>query len=206
MDHLLAFRVADKAHPKVHRISLDPATIEALQGQSAHAPAVIVVRKAAMIAGMKAGMIDPVDVVSLAHGDWSNAVLIQLDEEEVERQSAWQAAGDSEFLVQVEQGAPNLAKLAAETVAAIRKAGVDGELVEGSGGRWVNRPLNTFTLKAQPRAGNLHFTLYGNPQTYDASDFLLKDQNSYSRGWVKTSKDVTQLAELVQISHARRRR
>jgi hypothetical protein len=69
----------------------------------------------------------------------------------------------------------------------------------------VNRPLNSFTLKAQPRKGNLQFTLYGNPETYDAGEFLRKDQNSYSRGWVEEFGDVPKFAMLVTEAHSRRK-
>lgn len=206
MNFPVVFKTRASQAPTAHSISVDPVAVEKLREHSGNGPAVIIAREAAMVVGMKAGMVDPNDIISVTPGDWSNAILILLGDAEESAISEHQAVGDAAFISQVEQNAPDLKKLALDTLAAIRKAGVDGELVEVGGGRWVNRPLNTFTLKAQPRAGNLHFTLYGNPQTYDADGFLLQDQNSYSRGWVKESKDVAQLAELAQLSHARRRR
>ncbi len=202
MEYPIAFKTRRGGALDVQRVSLNPTDMEKLRSRSAEAPAILVARRAAMIVGMQAGMVDPADVVALADGDWSNALLILLPDEVPN--DAMQDVGDAAFIAQVEKNAPALAKLAAQTVAAIRKAGVQGELVEGGGGRWVNRPLNTFTLKSQPRVGNLAFTLYGNPETYEAGEFLLKDQNSYSRGWVKGPQDVARLAELAKQSHARR--
>jgi hypothetical protein len=53
------------------------------------------------------------------------------------------SAGDAKFLAEVKRRAPDLAMLADRTVAAIRAAGIEGELVENQSpkqkGRWINR-------------------------------------------------------------------
>lgn len=113
-------------------------------------------------------------------------------------------SGDDEFVAYVRSYAPGLTDLARATVQAIRSAGVPGELVEATGRRWVNRPVNSFTLKPQPRVRNLQFTLYGEPRSYNEGDFLLNDQNSYSRGWVRTKEDGERLARLALKAHRRR--
>ncbi|HEV2748690.1 MAG TPA: hypothetical protein VGW34_15520 [Allosphingosinicella sp.] len=156
---------------------------------------------------MSAGIVDVADVVAVTKGDWNDAVLVVLQQSQPTRdvRAHKHESGDPAFLSEVRRTAPNLADLAARTVTAIRALGVDGNLVKSRLGRWVNQPLNSFTLKAQPRAGNLHFTLYGNPSSYEAEGFLLQDQNSYSRGWVRNPDDVNILARLVQQAHTRRR-
>jgi hypothetical protein len=74
-------------------------------------------------------------------------------------------------------------------LAEIRAAGIEGDLhLEGH--RWVNRPLNTFTLAIQTRKRDFHFTLYGGPERFGVTDFIKSDQNGYSRGWVRTSADI----------------
>jgi hypothetical protein len=113
-------------------------------------------------------------------------------------------AGDVEFLTEVKRTAPNLHEIAQYTLQSIRRAGVDGALHK-EGPRWVNRPKNSFTLKIQPRVGNLFFTLYGNPDAFDAGDFLKRDQNSYSAGWVKNDRDADLLAKLSKLAHNRKR-
>lgn len=113
-------------------------------------------------------------------------------------------SGDDDFVAFVRSYAPGLVDLARETVAAIRAAGVPGEMVEATGRRWVNRPVNSFTLKPQPRVQNLQFTLYGEPRTYGEDDFLRTDQNSYSRGWVTSIDDGRRLATLAAKAHRRR--
>jgi len=111
---------------------------------------------------------------------------------------------DKEFFSTLTKYNTHLAKLARETIDLIRSSGVTGELVEDSNGRWVNRPINIFTIKVQPRAENISFTLYGEPDIYNLDDFLRKDQNSYSRGWIKDSTDVKKFAGLAKDAHARR--
>jgi hypothetical protein len=215
MERPVALKLRTANATEVHQVSFDPAAVGQFRTISGkEVPAIVVTQRAALLAPMSAAMIDAADVLAISDGDWANAILVVLPENkktekgalaiEQPRQSA--DGGDAKFLEQVQRTASNLADLAAQTIAAIRGAGVDGELVEGGGGRWVNRPLNTFTLKAQPRVGNLQFTLYGNPDSYNADGFLLKDQNSYSRGWVRKQDDVGRLAELVRVSHARRTR
>jgi hypothetical protein len=202
MEYPIALKLINSDIPTIYRMSIDPALVEQLRSsQTGSVPAIVITRKASILPTMSTCVIDGADTVVIGEGNWADAILIVLSE----RHRAANE-GDSKFLSHVKHNAPSLAELATQTVAAIRAAGVDGELVEGSGGRWVNRPLNTFTLKAQPRVENLQFTLYGNPETYDGNDFLRKDQNSYSRGWVREANDVEVLAELARQSHARRKR
>src|SRR5690606_3932318 len=69
---------------------------------------------------------------------------------------------------------------------------IDGslDLVENSAGRWINGSVNFTTIKPQPRNKDLQFTLYGNPDKFDDPEFLKQDQNSYSRGWIRSQEDV----------------
>ncbi len=208
MEQPLAF-VLTKAEGLIsHSVSIDSHAKSQLGTLPNSGPAIIVARKAVVVAEASAGMFDLSDVVSYTPGAGADAVLIVLPRRETTEVTppSKGSSGDEKFLAHVKHRAPQLAELARETLVAIRNAGVEGELSEGTGGRWINKPINTFTLKSQPRAGNLHFTLYGNPHTYSAGDFLRKDQNSYSRGWVKDRADAEQLAKLAKESHSRPRR
>jgi hypothetical protein len=158
---------------------------------------------------MAAGLVDADDLIAVVQGDWQNALLLVVPDTTVTNppQEAG-GKGDDRFIQDAHRRAKfgSLANLAADTIKAIRAAGVDGDLVEQGSGRWVNRPVNTFTLKIQPTAGNVAFTLYGNPDTYEAGDFLRPDQNSYSRGWVRSKGDIQTLARLAMQAHSRRQR
>lgn len=202
----------ERAGRAVHAVRLDPeigAKLEAL-GHEGSRPAVIITRKAALVFDMAAGLVDADDVIAVVQGDWQNALLLVVPDTAVANSSAHEAGGkgDDRFIQDAKRRSKSdiLVNLAADTLKAIRAAGVEGDLVEQGSGRWVNRPLNTFTLKVQPTASNLAFTLYGNPDTYDANDFLLPDQNSYSRGWVRTKADIGVLARLAVQAQSRRRR
>lgn len=210
MERPVALKLLEPTAATVHRVSLEPMLMERLKVPAARTtPAILVVRGAAVFPDLSVGMVDAADIVAATEGDWANALLVVWDQgiqQTTKEKTQVQSAGDAQFLKRVERDAAELATLAYQTLLAIRTAGVDGELVEVRGGRWVNRPLNTFTLKAQPRVGNLQFTLYGNPDSYDADNFLRQDQNSYSRGWVRNADDADRLAELARLSHARRSR
>jgi hypothetical protein len=162
------------------------------------------VRGATILADKGVAVIDGTNVVAAIDGDWTDAVLVVLPESRPTRHPIVASDGDGAFLEEVKRAAPHLLDLAERTIRTIRAVGVTGDLRKSKLGRWVNHPLNTFTIKAQPRVGNLHFTLYGDPTTYDAGSFLRKDQNSYSRGWVRDSKDAAMLAKLAREAHERR--
>jgi hypothetical protein len=208
MDNPIALKLIPSQPVTIHRVTIDRVQAAQLKNSDGGVwPAIVVTHNAAILPSMSAGMIDAANVVAVLDGNWADALLVVLPTEAADKNSnVSEVKGDAGFLADVEGSAPDLASLAAKTISAIRAAGVDGELVKTRLGRWVNQPINTFTLKAQPRAGNLHFTLYGNPETYSAGDFLLKDQNSYSRGWVRSPADVRLLANLARQSHDRRNR
>jgi hypothetical protein len=197
----LAMQVLDKTGT-VHRVSIDERLGAELDGAE-KAPAVLVTRNAAFIDDMELAAVHPKDVIAVVQGDWQNALLIVAPDGQ--QPKAKRRSGDQRFVEEASNRSqsPELAELAAKTVEAIRAAGVDGELVPKGDGRWVNSPLNTFTLKVQPRVGKIQFTLYGNPDTYDAGQFLLADQNSFSRGWVLSAGDIQRLATLAKEAHAR---
>jgi len=213
MTHPIAFQISATDQPHTHTVRIDPSAAKRLKptlggtgGQSA--PAVLVVRKAEILTDLSLGIFSPADVVSVSDGDWDNAILVVLSDGDATEPSIRPEpanSGDQAFIDEVERNAPALMDLARKTLSSIRAAQVDGNLVKTTLGRWKNEPLNTFTLKIQPRKGNIQFTLYGNPETYRAGDFLRSDQNSYSRGWVTNDADVVKLAELTRQSHARRK-
>lgn len=211
MSVLIAMNVLkERSGRAVHNVRLDPEIGAKLEPAGHHAsrPAVLVTRRAALVGDMAAGLVDANDVIAVVQGDWHNAVLLVVPEISPPASPVLAAAGkgDDRFIQDAEKRAKSdsLATLAADTLKAIRAAGVDGDLVEQGSGRWVNRPTNTFTLKVQPTAGNIAFTLYGNPNTYEADGFLLQDQNSYSRGWVRSIADAQILARLAAQAHSRR--
>jgi len=149
-------------------------------------------------------MIDAADVIASSGGDWADAILIVLPEAVAGERVPAATASDAMFLEEVQRKAPKLTRLAEETISAVRRAGIDGQVEQSKGGRWVNRPVRTFGLKVQPRAGNLQFTLYGEPTTYDSDGFLSQDQHGYSRGWIRNSGDIGRFTELARLSHLRR--
>lgn len=206
MDRPIAFKVLPLGEAKLFRVRAEPLDVASIKAQSA-APAVVVSRKAAMLTDLEAGIIDAADIVAITEGDWSNAILIVTGDEPstaVAEAAQKIPKSDEAFLQSVHEVAPSLVDVARATVEAIRSAGVRGQLIEKTKGRWVNSPVNSFTLKVQPRKKNLQFTLYGNPSSYQHNGFLLQDQNSYSRGWVNNVADAETLAKFVSQSHARR--
>ncbi len=208
MDRPIAFKVFSAGEVKLFRVRAEPLDVASIN-RPALAPAVVVTRKATILADLEAGIVDAADILALTEGDWSNAILVVTDDEpakDVVSVDQRLPKKDEAFLQSVQEVGPSLSDLARVTVEAIRSAGVVGQLVEKTKGRWVNSPVNSFTLKVQPRKQNLQFTLYGNPSSYQHNDFLHQDQNSYSRGWVNNVADAKMLAELVSQSHARRTR
>lgn len=207
MQDPLAITLVDGTPVEAHTIRLDSSLRSKIMSKAnSKGPMVVVVESATLLHDISTGVIDFAKIVSVSGGDGDTAVLLVVpsSQSSITKVKPIQNLGDGAFLDYVKKNAPQLQELAAQTISALRKGGIDGSLIE-EGPRWVNRPLNTFTLKAQPRVGNLHFTLYGNPDTYDAGDFLLRDQNSYSRGWIKTEADISRLVQLLQMSQSRRK-
>lgn len=142
-------------------------------------------------------------------GDRSNAMLIVLPNRDAAQTTHISPShvldtDDSAFLMSLTQFPKELSHLAKETISKLRKGGIDGQLTQGSGGRWVNRPVNTFTIKVQPRKGDIQFTVYGEPHVHAAGAFLLKDQNSYSRGWIRNSEDIATFVSVVNRAQSLR--
>lgn len=212
MERPVALRLSHGIPINAYPVSVDPEIVQKIKPLSRkYGPAIMIVRDAEIIAGISTGVIDSAGVISVIEGDWSEAILLvvpYLANEKIEpsKKPSLPNSGDARFLASVERDAKNIAPLARQVLSAIRESGVDGELVEKKNGKWVNYPLNSFTLKAQPRVGNLHFTIYGNPDSYNNDGFLLKDQNSYSRGWVRSLDDAYKLAGFVKQSHLRKSR
>lgn len=208
MDRPIAGKLKAPESLEAHFVSFEPALADALRtGGRGGGPAIVVAQKGAVLRDLSVVMIDAADVIAVRDGDWSNAILVYApDATPRNPEQNMEEGSDMQFLSKVKLNAPELLDLAEYTIVAIRAAGVEGELEEDGSGRWVNRPINCFTLKAQPRVGNLQFTLYGDPEQYHAGDFLRADQNSYSRGWVRSRADAARLVELVRLAHARRKR
>lgn len=200
----VAFSLRSGVAPEVHAIQVDESVASRLRVRSlARGPAVLAVTAVEMLGKMGAGVFDADDLELLADGDWSNAVLLVVPRPPVGCGAS--QAPDTEFLDRVARDTPELVKLAQTLIKAVRTAGIEGNLrLEGQ--RWVNRPLNTFTVAIQPRARNFQFTLYGGPERFGVTDFIRSDQNGYSRGWVKTEADVAKFAELAKIAYDRKAR
>ena len=171
-------------------------------------PAILVAKAALDVSGSSTVLVDRPDISAVYNGDASHAILLILPQGgEVQIVGdATNADGDTEFLREARLSAPHLAPLAESIIASIRSKGVEGSLIRKSSGRWINDPVNSFTLKIQPRAKNIHFTIYGNPWTFEDESFLKRDQNSYSRGSVCDFPDVERFARLVAESYSRRSR
>ena len=211
MHRPIAFKLRPTDAAQVYRVGSEPIDIATLSS-ACNGPAIVVARKASILDELTTGLVDASEIVCAQEGDWNNALLIVVgDAFDVQESTNVQVrtsakSGDDAFMSALSNTAPHLAQLGRQIITLVRSQGVTGELVEKTKGRWVNSPLNSFTLKAQPRAGNIQFTLYGEPDSYNAGEFLRKDQNSYSRGWVKDASDAKTLASLVRQAHARRER
>ncbi len=197
----------------VYNVNIDPHFVHKVNlCKPESTQAIMVVQEAAVFPNLNAGMIDTKNILAIHEGNWENAILVVLPKivstgfVEHRRVAQLQSSptGDNQFMAHVRQLAPGLQGVAKRVLSDIRAAGVAGELVERGAGRWVNSPLNTFTLKVQHKVNNLAFTLYGNPESYISNGFLHKDQNSYSRGWIKNFEDAETFVGLVKQSHARR--
>lgn len=210
METPIAFKISGRAAAEAFTVTIDAEAVSqhATQPPSVDGmPAVVIVRHAEVITRIAAGVFDAKDILAVVDGDYARATLIVVPSDEsssnIEEGASWRT-GDEEFIEAVRASAPHLVELASTTIAAIRAAGVPGQLEESPGGRWVNKPVNAFTIKAQPRVANLRFTLYGNPESYETGNFLKRDQNSYSRGLVFNADDANRLADLASKAHARR--
>ncbi len=205
MNEPVAMRILQGDAVEVHRVTINPTLAKGLRPSSHRfGPAIIVVREISVVPAQSAGLLDTSSIIGVVDGDWSNAILVVAPSSEEENKAFAVPRGDEAFLNSVASGSPGLSNLAQKTVEALRAGGVDGELIQDKSGRWVNRPINMLTLKAQPRAGNLAFTIYGSPDAFDAGEFLRRDQNSYSRGWISSEDDIDQLVRLAKLSQARR--
>lgn len=205
----VAFKLTPDDKAKAFRVRAEPIDASKLN-RSKGGPALVVSRKVTILEELATGLVDADDILLVQEGDWNNALLIVVEDiapaetASVATSKSEHDIGDEAFIAALSNSAPHLIDLGREIIRLIRENGVTGELVENTKGRWVNIPLNSFTLKAQPRVSNIQFTLYGEPKIYDAGDFLLKDQNSYSRGWVKNHADAMKFSGLVKAAHARR--
>jgi len=202
----IAVKLGEAITPRAYSAAFDADAVEKLR-RHAHlkGPAIVAVRGLRVLEDVEVAVLDPEQVAAIADGDWQNAILLVLDPLAANPAHGVEKDGDAEFLEAVSREAPRITKLAKQTLESVRKLGVTGSMTK-EGSRWVNRPLNSFTLKIQSRVENLHFTIYGNPDSYDAVGFLLKDQNSYSRGWVRTPDDIEKFASLAAEAHSRRER
>jgi hypothetical protein len=205
MSDPIAFTLRPGSAPAVYPIRLDEAVASRLRGRAvAGGSAILVVSDVAMLDKMAAGVFDANDVQVLANGDWSNALLLVMPRRAAPPPAVEQEP-DREFLDRVARQTPELVGLAQKLIGAVRAAGIEGSLrLEGH--KWVNRPLNTFTVTVQPRARNFQFTLYGGPGRFGVTDFIKSDQNGYSRGWVKIEADVPKFVELAKIAYDRKPR
>lgn len=207
MDRPMALKMTDAPTLMAQRVRVDPTAVEKMvPGGGSETPAIIVTRAATILSEISATVIDEADILAVSHGNWDDTLLIVLPSQPAayEPPLLEPMEGDAAFLADVKRTAPGIEGLATETIAAIRAAGVKGALIKSRLGKWVNHPVNSFTLKAQPRVGNIHFTIYGNPGSYDQGDFLRQDQNSYSRGWIRTANDIKRLALLAKQAQYRR--
>lgn len=204
MSQPIAFKLTTGQAFPVHAISLDKAVAARLTARaSTITPAVLAVTNVAMLPEISAGIFDDDDVQVLVPGDWSRAILVVLPAQVASANNGEEP--DADFFDWVKREAPDLSDLAHELVQAIRNKGIEGSL-QLEGQRWVNRPLNTFTLAVQKRVKNFQFTLYGGPERFGKSDFLKSDQNGYSRGWVKSRSDIGTFVALASIADERKRR
>jgi hypothetical protein len=208
MDRPVAYKVKSEGRLEVHRVEM--ARLASNQGTSGM-PAIVVVSRAVLLSEIAAGMIDESDIVFARDGDWQNAILVVAPKESDQGNHAREVehgltSGDEQFLDSIPVEIPELRNLGQTLLSSLRSSGMPGTLTEAGNGRWVNTPINSFTLKVQPRKKNFQFTIYGNPDTYDHGGFLLSDQNSYSRGWINGTDDVKRFVEFATEAQRRRGR
>ncbi len=210
MQHPIAYKSLVSETPEAHYVQIEPITASSLRLES-DAPAIVVAKKAIEFPDLQAGLIDADDIISITDGNWKRAILIVAPRPQAstfpemnDAITAKSQSGDELFLAAIPKQEAELIELGKSLLRLIRSLGVSGELVEKTKGRWVNSPINSFTIKTQLRNKDFQFTIYGNPETYDHNDFLRRDQNSYSRGWVKSQDDAQRFAQFAKQAHDRR--
>jgi len=213
MEQPIAFKFSGDTKMEAYSIKLDPNVIPKGRGViGSHGPAILISQRIALLGEHATGVMDAKDIVAKIDGDWSRAILIVLPEQDSSHPQPNPQPdqigideNDDLFIQAAAHASDGLRAIAEATITAIRESGVEGHLIKTADGKWINRPVNCFTLKIQPRKGDIRFTLYGEPHNFDDYDFLKKDQNSYSAGKVKSIEDAERLATLARISFDRKR-
>ena len=170
-----------------------------------NASSLLISRQAKYAGDLDAGSIELEDMLLFARGTSDKCLLIII--------------GNLDYDAKIMSFAENIGfAIVEEAKAASRELGTIAEIVvEGlnsidknctyvrnASGKWINRGINFFTLKIQPRKNDIQFTIYGNPWSFDHEGFLKKDQNSYSRGWIGDRKDAAKFLKFARESYERR--
>jgi hypothetical protein len=207
MEQPVALKLVEGEAFKIFTVKLNEMLATGLRLNAANpGPTILVAHSAVDVSQTSTVLVDLPDISAVYEGSRSQAILVIIPEAKPRELGDVPPASEDDigFVAEAKASTPHLAKLAEELVRQIRSRGVVGRLLKKGGGRWVNDPVNSFTLKIQPRVNNIQFTIYGNPETFEDADFLKKDQNSYSRGWVRDLSEVQRFAELVAQSFARK--
>ncbi|HEV7959650.1 MAG TPA: hypothetical protein VGP01_01370, partial [Rhizomicrobium sp.] len=65
-------------------------------------------------------------------------------------------------------------------------------------------PDNFWTVKVQPRVGNLALTVRGGPEKFGKSSLEIKpDQNGYSRFWFRKPSDLQEVLRVIFLAQKR---
>jgi hypothetical protein len=112
-------------------------------------------------------------------------------------------SGDQEFLAETNQLPLELRDAAKKLLNAIRSK-FPGDLVPAQHGRFINSPDNFWTVKVQPKVGNLSITVRGEPERFGKSTLEIKnDRHGYSRFWLRTAKDGTEAMRIIFAARMR---
>ena len=170
-----------------------------------NAPSLLIARRAKYAPELNAGSAETSDITLFARGDPDSCLLIILGEreEELPHRIGLEDTG-SAIIAEAESVSPQLGKIAALVTAGLNEIDDECAFIRKASGKWMNKRVNFFTLKIQPTKNNIHFTIYGNPGSFDHDNFLKSDQNSYSRGWIGTTADAKSFLKFAEQSYDRR--
>ncbi len=106
--------------------------------------------------------------------------------------------GDDEFLRRIDTLEHPLPEIGRTILSRVRTAEPGGNLELSSGGRYVERPRNFWTIRPQPVDRSYAITVYGEPKDFASARIDIKpDRGSYSRFKVSSPSEVDDAVRII---------
>ena len=206
MDRLL-FTPTGAYEPPFVMIYLHGDVPDSLPSAKVPQPAsLLICRQARYAPDLNVGSIEHESVVLYARGESEKCLLVLIDHWDHEAKILTiEKPTICNFVEEAATVSVELGEIASGLFRGLEKIDEDLNLIRKSNGRWINKGKNFFTLKVQNRKKNFQFTIYGDPASFDHDEFLKKDQNSYSRGWIHDQVEAKKFLTLAKASFDRRR-